>query len=43
MNKWLALAIAFVIGSGVALAQQEQPGAQDFLAGQEAVKAKKAG
>ncbi|HJS74274.1 MAG TPA: tetratricopeptide repeat protein [Vicinamibacteria bacterium] len=40
MNKWLALAIAFVIGSGVALAQQEQPGAQDFLAGQEAVKAK---
>ena len=40
MNKWLALAMAFVIGSGVALVQQEQPGAQDFLAGQEAVKAK---
>ena len=33
MNKWLVSAMAFVVGSGVALAQQEQPGAQDFLAG----------
>jgi tetratricopeptide (TPR) repeat protein len=39
MNKWLALAMAIAIGSGVALAQEEQPGAKDFLAGQEAVKA----
>ena len=39
MNKWLALAMCFAIGGGAALAQQEQPGAKDFLAGQEAVKA----
>jgi len=39
MNKWLAFAMAFAIGGGVALAQEEQPGAKDFLAGQEAVKA----
>ena len=38
MNKWLALAMAFAIGGGAALAQEEQPGAKDFLAGQEAVK-----
>src|SRR3990172_3602844 len=38
MNKWLALAIAFAIGGGVALAQEEQPGVKDFLAGQEAIK-----
>ncbi|HLE68181.1 MAG TPA: tetratricopeptide repeat protein, partial [Vicinamibacteria bacterium] len=38
MNKWLALAIAFAIGGGAALAQEEQPGVKDFLAGQEAVK-----
>jgi tetratricopeptide (TPR) repeat protein len=38
MNKWLALAMAFAIGSGGALAQEEQPGVKDFLAGQEAVK-----
>ncbi len=39
MNKWLAL-VALAIGSGAALAQEEQPGAKDFLAGQEAMKAK---
>ena len=38
MNKWMALAMAFAIGGGAALAQEEQPGAKDFLAGQEAVK-----
>lgn len=37
MNKWLALAMAFAIDGGAALAQ-EQPGAKDFLAGQEAIK-----
>jgi len=37
MHKWLALAMAFAMGSGVALAQEEQPGAKDFIAGQEAV------
>ncbi|MGH9323080.1 MAG: tetratricopeptide repeat protein [Vicinamibacteria bacterium] len=36
MKKWLALAAALAIGSA-ALAQ-EQPGATDFLAGQEAIK-----
>jgi tetratricopeptide (TPR) repeat protein len=40
MNKWLALAMAFTIGGGTALAQEEQPGAKDFLAGQEAINAK---
>ncbi len=38
MNKWLALAMTFLIGGGAALAQQEQAGAKDFLAGQEAIK-----
>jgi tetratricopeptide (TPR) repeat protein len=38
MNKWLASAMAFAIGSGALLAQEEQPGAKDFLAGQEAIK-----
>lgn len=38
MNKWLALAMTIAIGGGAALAQQEQPGAKDFLAGQEAIK-----
>jgi tetratricopeptide (TPR) repeat protein len=38
MNKWLALAMVFAIGGGAALAQEEQPGAKDFLAGQEAIK-----
>jgi tetratricopeptide (TPR) repeat protein len=38
MNKWLALAMIFAIGSGAALAQ-EQPGAKDYMAGQEAIKA----
>jgi hypothetical protein len=33
MNKRLALAIAFAIGGGIALAQEEQPGVKDFLAG----------
>ena len=37
MNKWLALAMIFAIGGGAALAQ-EQPGATDYLAGQEAIK-----
>jgi len=38
MNKWLASAMAFAILSGALLAQ-EQPGAKEFLAGQEAIKA----
>jgi tetratricopeptide (TPR) repeat protein len=37
MKKWLALAIASAVASG-AFAQQEQPGAKDFLAGQDAIK-----
>jgi tetratricopeptide (TPR) repeat protein len=37
MNKWLASAMAIAIGSGASFAQ-EQPGAKDFLAGQEAIK-----
>jgi tetratricopeptide (TPR) repeat protein len=37
MNKWLALAMTFTIGAAEA---QEQPGAKDFLAGQEAFNAK---
>lgn len=38
MNKWLGVAVAALIANG-AMAQQEQPGAADFLACQEAVKA----
>jgi len=38
MNKWLGMAVAALIANG-AFAQQEQPGAADFLACQEAVKA----
>lgn len=37
MSKWLALAVASLVASG-AFAQQEQPGAEDFLACQDAVK-----
>lgn len=37
MNKWLALAVASAVASG-SFAQQSQPGAKDFLAGQEAIK-----
>ncbi len=37
MNKWLALAVFSMLASGVA-AQQEQPGASDFRACEEAVK-----
>jgi tetratricopeptide (TPR) repeat protein len=40
MNKWLALAMALAIGSGVVLAQEDPPGAADFRAGEEAWKAK---
>lgn len=39
MNKWLALAVASVVASA-AFAQQDAPGAKDFLAGQEAMKKK---
>jgi tetratricopeptide (TPR) repeat protein len=38
MNKRLALAMTFAFWGEAALAQQEQPGAKDFLAGQEAIK-----
>lgn len=38
MKKWLALAIASALAS-VAIAQQQQPGAEDFLAGQKAIEA----
>jgi tetratricopeptide (TPR) repeat protein len=37
MKTWLTLAVVYAT-AGAALAQQEQPGAKDFLAGQEAVK-----
>ena len=37
MRMWLALAIASAVTSG-AFAQQDQPGAKDFLAGQDAIK-----
>jgi tetratricopeptide (TPR) repeat protein len=37
MKRWLTLAVACAVAGG-ALAQEEQPGAKDFLAGQEAVK-----
>ena len=37
MNKWLGLAVMTLVAS-TAFAQQEQPGASDFLACQEAVK-----
>jgi tetratricopeptide (TPR) repeat protein len=37
MNKWLALAVASAIASA-AFAQQDQPGAKEFIAGQEAIK-----
>jgi tetratricopeptide (TPR) repeat protein len=41
MKKSLALAVVLAVSSGMAFArQQEQPGAQDFLAGQEAMKTK---
>jgi tetratricopeptide (TPR) repeat protein len=40
MNKWLASAMIFAIGSGSALAQEEPPGAKEFRAGEEAWKAK---
>jgi tetratricopeptide (TPR) repeat protein len=39
MKRWLALAVASVIASA-ASAQQDAPGAKDFLAGQEAMKKK---
>jgi tetratricopeptide (TPR) repeat protein len=39
MNKWIGLAVATLV-AGAAFAQQEQPGAADFLACQEAVKEK---
>lgn len=38
MNKWLGLAVALLVATSV-FAQQQQPGAEDFLACQEAVKA----
>ncbi|HSF15848.1 MAG TPA: tetratricopeptide repeat protein [Vicinamibacteria bacterium] len=37
MKTWLTFVIASLVAGG-AMAQQEQPGAQDFLAGQEAIK-----